>query len=92
VLGAEDLSFEDLAQIMSEVLDRPVRFQQISGEDFKARMTQHGASDAMAQGALDLALAKQAGMDNAVPRTAQATTPTTFRQWCRQVLAPAIGD
>jgi uncharacterized protein YbjT (DUF2867 family) len=92
VLGAEDLSFEDMAQIMSEVLERPVRFQQIPGDDFKARMTQHGATDAMAQGALDMAFAKAAGMDNAVPRTAQATTPTTFRQWCQQVLKPALGD
>jgi uncharacterized protein YbjT (DUF2867 family) len=92
VLGAEDLSFEDMAQIMSEVLERPVRFQQIPGDDFKARMTQHGATDAMAQGALDMALAKAAGMDNAVPRTAQATTPTTFRQWCQQVLEPVLGD
>jgi uncharacterized protein YbjT (DUF2867 family) len=90
LLGAEDLSFEDMAQIMSEVLERPVRFQQVSGEDFKARMMQFGATDAMAQGALDMAYAKQAGMDNAVPRTAQATTPTSFRQWCREVLKQVV--
>jgi uncharacterized protein YbjT (DUF2867 family) len=29
VLGPEDLSFNDMAQIMSQVLGRPVRFQQI---------------------------------------------------------------
>jgi uncharacterized protein YbjT (DUF2867 family) len=90
VLGPEDLSFEDMAQIMSEVLQRPVRFQQVPGPDFKARMTQAGMSDAMAQGLLDMALAKDAGLDNAVPRTPQASTPTGFRQWCQDVLKPAV--
>jgi uncharacterized protein YbjT (DUF2867 family) len=32
VLGPEDLSFNDMAQIMSEVLGKPVRFQQTSFE------------------------------------------------------------
>ncbi|KIF74476.1 NmrA family transcriptional regulator [Streptomyces sp. 150FB] len=90
VLGAEDLSFEDIARITSEVLERPVRFQQVSGEDFKARMTRFGTTEAMARGALDMMLAKDAGMDNAVPRTARATTPTGFRQWCEDVLKPAV--
>ena len=36
VLGPEHLSFNDMAQVMSGVLGKPVRFQQISGEAFKA--------------------------------------------------------
>jgi uncharacterized protein YbjT (DUF2867 family) len=44
VLGPEDLSFNDMAQIISQVLQRPVRFQQISGEAFKATLTGHGMS------------------------------------------------
>lgn len=90
VLGPEDLSFDDMAQIMSEVLQRPVRFQQDPGPAFKARMTGFGLSEAMAQGLLDMALAKDAGLDNAVPRTARSSTPTRFRQWCQDVLKPAV--
>jgi hypothetical protein len=30
------------------------------------------------------------GLDNAEPRTPQATTPTSFRQWCEEVLKPAV--
>jgi uncharacterized protein YbjT (DUF2867 family) len=90
VLGPEDLSFDDMAQIMSEVLQRPVRYQQAPGPDYKARMMQFGMSEAMAQGLLDMSLAKDAGLDNAVPRTAQASTPTSFRQWCQDVLKPAV--
>jgi uncharacterized protein YbjT (DUF2867 family) len=90
VLGPEDLSFDDMARIMSGVLGRPVRFQQVPGEDFKARLMRFGTSGAMAQGLLDMALAKDAGLDNAVPRTARASTPTGFRQWCQDVLRPAV--
>jgi uncharacterized protein YbjT (DUF2867 family) len=90
VLGPEDLSFYDMAQIMSEVLGKPVRFQQISGEALKARLTGSGMSEAMAQGMVDMALAKNQGLDNAEPRTPQSTTPTTFRQWCAEVLKPAV--
>jgi uncharacterized protein YbjT (DUF2867 family) len=90
VLGPEDLSFDDMAQIMSEVLGKPVRFQQTSGEAFKARLIAHGTSEAMAQGTLDMLMAKNEGLDNAEPRTPEATTPTTFRQWCQDVLAPTL--
>ena len=90
VLGPEDLSFNDMAQIMSEVLGKPVRFQQIPGEAFKARLTGFGMSEAMAQGMLDMMVAKNEGLDNAEPRTPQSTTPTSFRQWCEEVLKPAV--
>jgi uncharacterized protein YbjT (DUF2867 family) len=90
VLGPEDLSHNDMAQIISEVLGKPVRFQQITGEAFKVTLTGFGMSEAMAQGMLDMIAAKDEGLDNAEPRTPQSTTPTTFRQWCEDVLAPAV--
>jgi uncharacterized protein YbjT (DUF2867 family) len=67
VMGPEDLSFNDMAQIMSEVLGK-----------------------SMARGMLDMAMAKNEGLDNAEPRTRESTTPTTFRQWCEEVLKPAV--
>ena len=90
VLGPEDLSQNDMAQISSEVLGRPVRYEQIPGEAFKDQLTRFGMSDAMAQAMLDMMLAKNDGLDNAEPRTPQATTPTTFRRWCEEVLRPAV--
>jgi uncharacterized protein YbjT (DUF2867 family) len=90
VLGPEDVSFNDMARIMSDVLGKPVRFQQIPGETFKATLMERGMSEAMAQGSLEMLLAKDRGLDNAEPRTAQSTTPTTFRQWCEEVLKPAV--
>jgi uncharacterized protein YbjT (DUF2867 family) len=90
VLGPEDLSYEDMARVMSDVLGKPVRFQPIPGEAFKARLLERGMSEAMAQANLDMWVAKSQGLDNAVPRTPEATTPTTFRQWCEDVLKPRI--
>ena len=34
--------------------------------------------------------AKNEGLDNAVPRTPENSTPTSFRQWYEQVLKPAV--
>jgi len=90
VLGPEDLSHEDMARIMSQVLGKPVRFQQISGEAFRAGLIASGTSEAIAQAMFDMMVAKNAGLDNAEPRTPQSTTPTTFREWCEEVLKPAV--
>ncbi|WP_438388924.1 NAD(P)H-binding protein [Actinopolyspora saharensis] len=89
VLGPEDLSFRDMAGIMSEVLARPIDFQRISGEALREALNGHGMSEAMAQGMVDMMLAKNDGLDNAEPRTPESTTPTSFRQWCEEVLKPA---
>jgi uncharacterized protein YbjT (DUF2867 family) len=90
VLGPEDLSQNDMARIMSEVLGKPIRFQQIPAEAFKGRLTGFGMSEAMAQGMADMMTAKNEGIDNAEPWTPQSTTPTSFRQWCEEVLKPAV--
>jgi uncharacterized protein YbjT (DUF2867 family) len=90
VLGPDDISFNDMAQTMSDVLEKPVRFQQIPGEAYKSTFLNLGYSDAMAQGMLDMAVAKDEGIDNVEPRTPESTTPTSFRQWCEEVLKPAV--
>ncbi|WP_037314410.1 NAD(P)H-binding protein [Amycolatopsis orientalis] len=89
VLGPEDLSQNDLAEIMSEVLGRPVRYQRVSLDAVRAAQLVRGWSEAMARGMADMMAAKEAGLDNVEPRTAEATTPTTFRQWCEEVLKPS---
>ena len=79
LLGPEDLSFNDMAQIMSEVLGKEVRFQQTTFKAYKDRFVSFGMSDAMAQGMTDMAWAKNEGIDNAVQRTPENSTPTSFR-------------
>ena len=89
-LGPEDLSPNEMARIISEVLGTEVGYQQISGAAFTARLTGFGMTEAMAQGMADMFDAKNQGLDNAEPRTPESTTPTTFRQWCEDVLKPAV--
>jgi uncharacterized protein YbjT (DUF2867 family) len=89
VLGPEDLSFNDMARIISDVIGKQVRFQQITFEAYKAGFIERGASEAIAQGMVDMGAAKNEGLDNAERRTALTSSPTTFRQWCEQVLKPA---
>jgi uncharacterized protein YbjT (DUF2867 family) len=90
VLGPEDLSFNDMAQVISEVLGTAVRFEQITFEVFKASLLSQGMSPAMAQGVVDMMMAKNQGLDKTQRRTPQSTTPTHFRQWCEEVLKPAV--
>jgi uncharacterized protein YbjT (DUF2867 family) len=92
LLGPEDLSFNDMARIISEVLGKEVRFQQTTFEAYKERFVSFGMSDPMAQGMTDMAWAKNEGLDNGVQRTPENSTPTSFRQWCEEVLKPAVAS
>ncbi|HWW84747.1 MAG TPA: NAD(P)H-binding protein [Vicinamibacterales bacterium] len=90
VLGPEDLSYNDMATIMSEVLGKPVRFQEMPRDTFKAGLLQRGMSEAMAQATLDMWIAYGQGLDTAEPRTPQSATPTSFQEWCEGVLKPRV--
>lgn len=90
VLGPQDLSFNEMAQIMSQVLGRPVRFQEMDVEILRSGLRQGGYSEGMAQAMADMMAAKGRGLDNAEPRTPQSASPTSFRQWCEEVLKPAV--
>src|SRR5580692_9429721 len=90
LLGPEDLSFNDMAEVMSDVLGKEVRFQQNTFEAYKERFVSFGMSDAMAQGMTDMTWAKNEGIDNGDQRTPENSTPTSFRQWTDEVLKPAV--
>ncbi len=90
VLGPEDLSANDLARIMSDVLGRPIRYEREPLDALASRLKGFGLGDAFVGGMVDMMRAKDEGLDAGIRRTEQTTTPTTFRQWCEQVLKPAL--
>jgi len=90
VLGPEDLSANDLVRIMSDVLGRPIRYEREPLDALAARLTSFGLGDAFVGGMVDMMRAKDDGLDAGIRRTEQTATPTTFRQWCEQVLKPAV--
>jgi hypothetical protein len=54
-------------------------------------MMAQGRSEPIAEGMVEMAIAKANGLDQGVVRTPQNSTPTSFRQWCEEVLRPVIG-
>ena len=90
VLGPEDISYGDVTKIMSEVLGKEIRYKEISGEALKATMIQFGATEAGAQGLVDICNSVKNGVFNMVKRTPQSSSQTTFREWCEDVFKPAI--
>jgi uncharacterized protein YbjT (DUF2867 family) len=90
VLGPQDLSLNDMAAILTDVLGPPVRYEQGSREEDKQTFLSYGYSDAMAQSMIDMDIAKAHGIDSALKRTPENTTPTSFRQWAEEVLKPVL--
>lgn len=90
LMGPEDLSYNDLAAIISQVLGREVRYQQVPFDAAKAQLLERGVGEAFAEGYVDMMRAKNEGIDNVAPRTAANTGPTTFRQWTEEELKPAV--
>ncbi|GGS14231.1 hypothetical protein GCM10010252_62100 [Streptomyces aureoverticillatus] len=75
---------------MSEVLGRPVRYDWQSLDAFRAALAGRGVGDALVEGYVDMMRAKDQGLDDGVRRAADTASPTTFRQWCEEVLKPAV--
>jgi uncharacterized protein YbjT (DUF2867 family) len=90
VLGPEDLSPAGMAEIMSKVLGKSVRYEHESLENLGATLARYGVGEAFVQGVVQMMQAKQEGLDAGVARTPETASPTTFRQWCEEVLKPAV--
>lgn len=90
LLGPEDLSFNEMAAILSAVLGREIAANQLPMEQFRQMMCDLGASDGMAQAYVEMLTAKNGGMDHLVTPASRHNTPTTFRTWCEEELRPLI--
>ena len=88
--GPEDLSFDEMAAIMTETLGRPVAFRSVPMEAFKETMRSMGASEAMARAYVEMLTAKNEGLDTMDGSGSREDTPTTFRRWCETELRPIV--
>ncbi|MFC9077776.1 NAD(P)H-binding protein [Streptomyces sp. NPDC057062] len=91
LVGPDDLSPGGMADVVSEVLNRPVRAQLISSSEYRAAALRHGASEAWALALADMtdALNEQGFYGADAPSTPESA-PTHFREWCEEVLKPAV--
>lgn len=92
ILGPEDLSFNDVATIMSDVLGASIRYQQLPFDALRNGLLERGASVGMAEAVVRMAIAQSEGIDRMDRRSALGTTPTTFREFCVEVLRPALSS
>jgi uncharacterized protein YbjT (DUF2867 family) len=87
VQGPEDLSYAQVASIVSRATGRPLRAEQISDDQMRSALRAAGLGDAQA----DAILAMSTGLrDDFAPeneRTILTTTPTTLASWAHEHLA-----
>ena len=90
VAGPGDLTPDGMAAVISETLGRTIRYRQVPAADYQARMRRHGASEAMARDMAGMIEAQNNGIYDAESRDPGSAAPTSFRQWCRDTLEPAV--
>ncbi|MFF5157953.1 NAD(P)H-binding protein [Streptomyces sp. NPDC000348] len=87
--GPDDLTPNAMAEVISDILGRTVRYRQVPLADFLDAMVQRGMSPVLAQDMADMVEAQNNGIYDAEPRDPRSTTATGFRQWCQDSLKPA---
>lgn len=90
VLGPKNISFNQMADIISEVVGRKIVCANMSFGAYDDMFVKRGFTPAMAAGMTDMARAKAKGLDLGVSRTAETASPTSFRTWCETILKPAF--
>jgi uncharacterized protein YbjT (DUF2867 family) len=83
LLGPKDLSFDEMAALLSEALGRTVCYQQSSPSDYIAAMQSMGQSESAAQGLVDM-FTFLAGPYQRSPSANRELTPTTFESWLQR--------
>ena len=88
VFGPDQLTPEEVAEVMSDVLGRPVAYRQTSIEDSVSRMAARGASEQAIRDMTEMQVAQDDGLYDA-DWVAATPTATDFRTWFEEVLRPA---
>lgn len=89
VHGPADLSFAEVAGIVSATTGRPVTAAQVAEEDVAGVLRSAGFTDAQVEGVLGMSRG-QRGFTPANPRELVTTTPTPLNAWSYEVLRPAL--
>jgi len=90
VQGAADITLEQAAQIIGDVVGKPIRYVQVPSEQVRQTFLTMGASPDFADSYVQMLEAFERGIYGAEPRTAETTTPTTLQQWTSEVLQLAM--
>lgn len=92
LLGPEDLSFIEMAEIMAEVLGRSVQFREMTMGQFEEMLLSNGVSAGMSKAYVNMFNSKNEGMDFLQGAAPRGNTPNSFRAWCETELKPAVAS
>lgn len=87
VHGPEDLTYAQVATIVSRATGRPLRAQQIPDDQMREALRAAGLGEAQVEGILGMSTGLREGFVSEDPRTILTTTPTTLESWARERLA-----
>jgi uncharacterized protein YbjT (DUF2867 family) len=90
VHGPKDLSCDQAADIMEWILERPVRYREVSADRYVQSLIRGGAGAAYARSRTEMFAELTGGISRAEPRTAESTTVTTLGAWAGSELLPLV--
>jgi uncharacterized protein YbjT (DUF2867 family) len=90
VHGPEDLSYNQAAAVIERTLDRRVRYQEASANQYVRTLTDAGASAGYARSVVEMFSELAQGITRAEPRTVESTSQTTLAAWAQGELLPAV--
>lgn len=88
--GPEDLTYDQAAAVMERVLERPVRYRELSSNQYVRTLIGVGASAEYARSLAGMFVELAGGISRAEPRTAESTTPTTLAAWTESELLARV--
>lgn len=90
VHGPADLSWAEVAAILTRELGREVAVQRIDDEEMRQGLRAAGMPDAMAEAVLGMSTGLRDGFVAEQPRSVLSTTPTTLEAWARGELVGVV--
>ncbi|NOK16223.1 NmrA family NAD(P)-binding protein [Corallococcus carmarthensis] len=91
VHGPKDLTYPEVASILTQVLGQPVKYVRVGLEDLRNGMTGAGMPSWMAATFVEMYGAVLDGrMEPAEPRSKETTTPTTLAEFASTVIKPVV--
>jgi uncharacterized protein YbjT (DUF2867 family) len=89
--GAGEVSYDDVARVLSEVLGKPITHVTVSPEQLKEALTAMGASAQIAAAFAEMTASVESGhIHFHEDRSDANTTPTTYPVFAQQVFKPAL--
>jgi uncharacterized protein YbjT (DUF2867 family) len=89
--GPAELSFDEAAEILSEVLGRKITYVRCDRQEARQSLISAGISENGADLMLEMYDAAEAGgLRPLQPRSKETTTPTTLAEFARDVLLPSL--